>query len=157
MIDLPALHESVVFGRSGGRIIWQPRIGCWHHDKLFAGKPLPERYMDMGLPDIYRGLGCSARLYYIEALAPPPTCDVPVAQAHQWWPDKALWINFPSSVHLESADRIRAVTRQILAEARSVRRFLLGITEDVPADRWPVSFRIILDEVNACPVGASSG
>jgi hypothetical protein len=87
-------------------------------------------------------------LDYIEALTPPPTCDVSVAEAHRLWPDKILWVNFPSSVHLEPVERVRAVTRQILEEARPHKRFLLGITEDVPLDRWEMNFRAILDEVN---------
>ncbi len=87
-------------------------------------------------------------LDYIEALTPPPTCDVSVAEAHRLWPDKILWVNFPSSVHLEPLETVRAVTRRILEEARPHRRFLLGITEDVPPDRWESNFRAILDEVN---------
>ncbi|HAU37321.1 MAG TPA: hypothetical protein DCX07_06340 [Phycisphaerales bacterium] len=63
MTDLAKLHTDVVFGRAGGRIIWQPRIQCWYHDKKFAGEPLPKRYEGMSLPDIYRDLGCSDRLY----------------------------------------------------------------------------------------------
>ena len=61
--DLPKLHHDVVFGRSGGRIIWQPRIGCWYGDKIFEGEPLPEPYTGLSLEDIYRKLGCSHRLY----------------------------------------------------------------------------------------------
>ena len=61
--DLAKLNLDVVFGRSGGRVIWQPRIGCWLTDKQFAGEELPERYRGMDLPAIYRDLGCSARLY----------------------------------------------------------------------------------------------
>jgi hypothetical protein len=87
-------------------------------------------------------------LDYIEALTPPPTCDVSVAEAHRLWPEKILWVNFPSSVHLEPVEKIRDVTRQILEEARPHRRFLLGITEDVPPDRWELNFRTILDAVN---------
>ncbi len=87
-------------------------------------------------------------LDYIEALTPPPDCDVSVTEAHQFWPDKILWVNFPSSVHLESLDRIRQVTRQLLVEARPHRKFLLAITEDVPPDRWADNLRAILDEVN---------
>ena len=63
MTDFARLHTDVVFGRSGGKIIWQPRIGCWYHDKLFAGEPLPEPYTGLSVPDIHRSLGCSARLY----------------------------------------------------------------------------------------------
>ncbi|MBN1555619.1 MAG: hypothetical protein JXA11_12810 [Phycisphaerae bacterium] len=61
--DLWKLHEDVVFGRSGGKVIWQPRIACWYDDKIFAGEPLPVPYTGMSLPDIYRHLGCSDRLY----------------------------------------------------------------------------------------------
>jgi len=61
------LHEDVVFGRSHGRIIWQPRIICWYDDKKFAGEALPSAYEGMEIADIYRSLGCSARLYEFNA------------------------------------------------------------------------------------------
>jgi hypothetical protein len=60
---LARLHRDVVFGKSGGRILWQPRIQCWHSDKVFAGEPLPAPYTGMSVPDVYRALGCSHRLY----------------------------------------------------------------------------------------------
>ena len=63
MVDLGKLHSDVVFGRSCGRIIWQPRIQCWYDDKIFAGDPLPQAYQGLSLEDIYRRLGCSHRLY----------------------------------------------------------------------------------------------
>jgi len=63
MTDLATLHSDIVFNESGGKIIWQPRIGCWYDDKKFAGEPLPEPYRGMTIHDIYRALGCSARLY----------------------------------------------------------------------------------------------
>ncbi|MFO7898095.1 MAG: uroporphyrinogen decarboxylase family protein [Planctomycetota bacterium] len=59
----PELHRQVCFGESGGRIIWQPRIGCWYNDKQFAGEPLPEPYEGLSREDIFRRLDCSARLY----------------------------------------------------------------------------------------------
>jgi hypothetical protein len=58
------LHRAVCFGESGGRIIWQPRIGCWYNDKRFAGEPLPEPFDGLSIPDIHRELDCSARLYH---------------------------------------------------------------------------------------------
>ena len=61
--DLAKLHHDVAFGRAEGRIIWQPRISCWYHDKQFAGEPFPKDYEGLTLPDIYRKLGCSDRLY----------------------------------------------------------------------------------------------
>jgi len=61
--EFARLHRRVVFGESNGRIIWQPRIGCWYTDKTFAGEPLPAPYTGMSLWEVYRALGCSARLY----------------------------------------------------------------------------------------------
>ena len=116
-------------------------------DVLHAAGKLAAVHFD-GITKPYADGIRESHLDCVEALTPPPTCDITVAEAHDLWPDKALWINFPSSVHLEGPDRIRAATREILEQCRPERRFLLGITEDVPADRWPVSFRIILDEVN---------
>ncbi|MEW6357930.1 MAG: uroporphyrinogen decarboxylase family protein [Planctomycetota bacterium] len=61
------LHRQVVFGQSGGRIIWQPRIGCWVNDKRFAGEKLPEPFDGMTMPQIFRELKCSARIYQYNA------------------------------------------------------------------------------------------
>lgn len=61
--DLAGLHRQVCFGESQGRIIWQPRIGCWYTDKQFAGEQFPTPFTGMNLYEIYRELGCSARLY----------------------------------------------------------------------------------------------
>lgn len=66
--NLAELHRRVVFGQSGGRIIWQPRIQCWLSDKLFAGEALPAPYTGLTTPlQLYRALNreapVSARVY----------------------------------------------------------------------------------------------
>ncbi len=61
--DFPTLNRQVVFGQSGGRIIWQPRILAWYTDREFARQPLPPPYTGMTLPELYRALGCSNRVY----------------------------------------------------------------------------------------------
>jgi hypothetical protein len=66
-VSLADLHRAVVFGEADGRIIWQPRILCWYDDRLFSGEGLPERYEGMDLYDVFRSLGCSARLYEFNA------------------------------------------------------------------------------------------
>jgi hypothetical protein len=66
-LNLAELHHQVAFGRSEGKIIWQPRIGCWITDKRFAGTPLPEPYEGMEYFDIFRHLECSTRLYEYNA------------------------------------------------------------------------------------------
>lgn len=116
-------------------------------DILHRGSRLAGVHFDGITFPFARGIAESG-LDYVEALTPPPTCDVSVAKAHELWPDKAIWANFPSSVHLESEERIRRVARWMLGECRPERGFIMGVTEDVPADRWPTSFRIILEEVN---------
>jgi hypothetical protein len=65
--NFPELHRQVVFGQSGGKIIWQPRIGCWYTDKRFAGQEFPPPYTGLDLYGIYRELDCSARLYVYNA------------------------------------------------------------------------------------------
>lgn len=57
------LHEDVCFGKAGGKVIWQPRIQCWYDDKMFEDGKLPGRYEGMSRPELYRDLGCSARIY----------------------------------------------------------------------------------------------
>ena len=61
--DFTQLNHDVLFGRSGGRIIWQPRILAWLTDKEFAGEPLPAPYTGMTPAQLYRSLGCSNRVY----------------------------------------------------------------------------------------------
>jgi Uroporphyrinogen decarboxylase (URO-D) len=61
--NYPQLHEDVAFGRANGKIIWQPRIGCWYDDKIFAGSGLPHPYTGMDIYQVYEAIDCSARLY----------------------------------------------------------------------------------------------
>lgn len=84
----------------------------------------------------------------IEAFTPPPNCDVTVSKARDAWPDKILWVNFPSSVHLESPERIRQATLEILSEAVPGDRFLMGVTEDIPEDVRHSSLSVILQTIS---------
>jgi hypothetical protein len=79
----------------------------------------------------------------VEALTPPPTGDVSVRAAREAWPDKALWLNYTSSMHLEPDAAIAAHTRHLIEEAGSKRGFAIGITEDVPAQHCVRSLRAI--------------
>jgi hypothetical protein len=79
----------------------------------------------------------------MEAFTPPPTGDVTVQEARELWPDKALWLNFTSSVHLQPDKAIAAHTRQLIQEAGSRRGFAIGITEDVPDEHCARSLRAI--------------
>lgn len=86
-------------------------------------------------------------LDYIEAYTPAPDTDLTLAEALRVWPKKVLWINFPSSVHLCSIAEIKRTTRELLEAARGSHRLILGITEDIPADRWQGSLMAISDVI----------
>jgi len=90
----------------------------------------------------------SSLIDYVEAFTPPPDCDMSVAEARKVWPDKVLWINFPSSVHLFGVDAVLDMTRQILREAAPGDRFIMGVTEDVHDGAWPKTFPAIARVLN---------
>jgi len=87
-------------------------------------------------------------LDWIEAFTPAPDTDMTVAAAREMWPGKVLFINFPSSIHLEEASGIEEVTKQILRESAPGDRFIIGITENVPDNRWAESFHTILKTID---------
>jgi len=89
-------------------------------------------------------------LDWVEAFTPAPDTDMTLADARAAWPGKVLFLNFPSSVHLGSRDDIRETTLQLLRESAPGDRTVVGITENVPDDRWEESFSTILETLNAC-------
>jgi len=124
---LPCFNEFASLVHQQGKL-----IGC-HLDARMAG--------------LAEAIG-ESDLDVIEAFTPVPTCDMSVAQARGAFRGKVLWMNFPSSVHLESEERIQSELIRILREAIPGDRFLIGITEDVPENTWRGSFKIINDGLN---------
>ncbi len=84
-------------------------------------------------------------LDYIEAFTPAPDTDMTLGEARRAWPDKVIWMNFPSSVHLRPDEEVARTTVDLLNEVEAVDGLLMGVTEDVPADRWQGSCRAIVD------------
>jgi uroporphyrinogen-III decarboxylase len=76
----------------------------------------------------------AAEFDIVEAMTPFPMGDVSVREAREWWPNKALWINFTSSVHVESPERVAAHTRELLEEAGTKKGFVISVTEDAPIE-----------------------
>ena len=75
----------------------------------------------------------------VESFTPHPEGDMSLAEARAAWPDKILWINFPSSLHHGDVSSVEEATRQLLREAGRGDRFLIGIKELVPKDKWQVN------------------
>ena len=59
----------------------------------------------------------ASKIDIVEAFTPPPDCDMSVAEALRTWPDKILWCNFPSSIHLADDATIAEATRELLQQA----------------------------------------
>jgi len=91
-----------------------------------------------------------SHLDFVEAFTPPPDCNVSVAEARAAWPEKRLWTNFPSSVHLQSEETIREATLEIVKQAGDRKGFLMGVTEDVPAEHIERSVTVILNTLREC-------
>ena len=87
-------------------------------------------------------------LDYIEAFTPYPDTKMSVKDALEAWPDKILWMNFPSSVHLQNPEEIERVTLDILEQAKPGDRLIMGVTEDVPEDHWRKSLLTISHVLN---------
>jgi hypothetical protein len=72
-----------------------------------------------------------------------------LAEARQAWPDKVLWLNFPSSVHLRPDREVQAATVALLDEAGTPDGLIMGITEDIPPGRWQDSCLAIMDGLDS--------
>jgi uroporphyrinogen-III decarboxylase len=116
-------------------------------DTMHAHGKLASCHYDARMRSLVKAVAAS-HTDIIEAFTPPPDCDVTVKEARAAWPDKVLWINFPSSVHLESPETIHQTTRQILSEAAPGGRFLIGITEDIPESVRYTSLSTILQTIS---------
>ena len=90
----------------------------------------------------------SSGLDYIEAFTPAPDTDMTLAEALKAWPDKVLWINFPSSLHARDIGRLKEAARECVQLGRETNRVIIGITEDMPKDRWQQNLLAISEAVN---------
>ncbi len=86
------------------------------------------------------------KLDYVEAY--DPGISPSVAEARTAWPDKTLWINYPCAWHLRSKQDVYDGTVQMIREASLGNGFIIGITEDVPEDRWRVNYKAIMDAID---------
>ncbi len=87
-------------------------------------------------------------LDYVEAFTPAPDTDMTLAEALDAWPDKVLWINFPSSLHARGMDKLREAAREFVELGRQTGRVIIGITEDMPKGRWQQNLLAISEAIN---------
>ncbi len=90
----------------------------------------------------------NSALDYVEAFSPAPDTDLSLEEALQMWPDKILWINFPSSLHVQSVAAIKKAAEEFVILARETNRVIIGITEDIPEDRWQQNLLAISEVID---------
>ena len=105
-------------------------------------------HMDGDLKPLWEAIAAS-KVGGIDSLAPAPDNDTSVAQAAAMWPEKRLWVNFPSSVPLRPYDGVRAEAEAILAAAGHSGRLQIQISENVPHAVWRTSLPAIVDAIDA--------
>jgi len=88
-------------------------------------------------------------LDYVEAFTPAPEGDMTLEDALRNWPDKVIWIHFPSSLMLSGPDRVRAAAREFVALARQTNRVIIGITENYPEERWEENLLAISEVIDS--------
>lgn len=85
-------------------------------------------------------------LDYIEAF--DPSMGPSIATAKEAWPNKLLWINWPSAFHLEPRDKIYEITKELIKESGDKENFIIGITEDIPEYKAEENYLAILEAIN---------
>jgi hypothetical protein len=95
----------------------------------------------------HKDLIAGTPLDVIEAFTPYPDTDITMSEARKIFKDKVLWINFPSSVHLKQKSEIAEVTSKIIDDAGPT-GLIIGITEDVPQNRWQESYMTIMQTID---------
>lgn len=87
-------------------------------------------------------------LDYIEAFTPAPDTDMSMRDAREAWPEKVLWINYPSSVHARTEAEVERVTVELCNAVDPADGFIIGITENLPEGREDGNYRAILDGID---------
>ena len=95
---------------------------------------------------IIMGAIAKTDLDYIEAY--DAGISPPISVAREVFGNKVLWINCPCAWHLHSLEQIKSDTIDLINQASPGNGFIIGITDDVPEDRWQENFLAIMDGID---------
>ena len=104
-------------------------------------------HMDGDLKPLWPAIGDS-RVQGLDSLSPPPDNDTSTADAVRNWPRMKVFVNFPSSVHVQDPDRVYRVAQEILEQAGHTGRLSIQISENVPPGVWRRSFPAIVRAID---------
>ena len=131
------LNRRVLFGRSNGQILWQPRIGCWYDDRKFFGTPFAK---ETGLDGI-------------EAITPKPQGDVTLEEIKEALGEKLFLIDGIPAVYFDDTypvDVLKDCVRHVVDLFAP--KLVLGASDEISStadiSRIPIVGKIV-DEYNA--------
>lgn len=104
-------------------------------------------HMDGDLRPLWAAIDAS-RVGGFDSLSPPPDNDTSAGEAVRRWPDRRVFLNFPSSVHVAEAAAVFDAAREILAQAGHSGRLEIQISENVPPGAWKRSFPEIIRAID---------
>jgi hypothetical protein len=107
-------------------------------DMLAEKNKLVFVHMDGDLKPLW-SLIAESKVGGLDSFSPSPDNDTSVIEAVNLWPEKRLFVNFPSSVHLQPPERVRAEAENILLAAGHTGRLQIQISENVPPFSWKTS------------------
>lgn len=114
---------------------------------LLSNKNIPVVvHMDGDLKPLWKDIR-ESKVKGLDSFTPAPDNDTSVKEAISFWPDKRLFLNFPSSVHLEEPEEIYREAKKILDEAGHSGRLWIQISENVPPGVWRKSFPQIVKAI----------
>ncbi len=96
-------------------------------------------HMDGGLRPLHEAIAGSG-VGGIDSFSPPPDDDNPPGEALEIWPWMRLFLNFPSSIHIQPAESVYEAAMDILEQAGHSGQLQIQISENVPPDVWRTSF-----------------
>lgn len=104
-------------------------------------------HMDGDLKPLWNAIGESG-VKGLDSFSPPPDNDTSAADAISMWPEMRLFLNFPSSIHLEDEDTIYNKAMEILEQAGHTGRLQIQISENVPPGMWKKSYPVIVRAIH---------
>ncbi len=103
-------------------------------------------HMDGNLKPLWQAIAQS-KVDGLDSFSPAPDNDTTVPEAVRLWPEKRLFINFPSSVHLRSPKDIYTEAGNILEAAGHSGNLQIQISENVPPSVWRQSIPPIIQAI----------
>ena len=115
---------------------------------LHANGKLMAVHMD-GRLKVLKDLIARTSIDIIEAVHPPPMGDLPVSEALAAWPDKSIWVGFPSAIYDLGREATRDFTLDLLRDAGTGERLVVEVsTENIVSNENLITLSSVLDNAD---------